>query len=238
MKLTDFSALTFDCYGTLIDWETGIAEALEPWMERHSLRIGREELLAAFGRSESARQAERPGALYPDILASVMHDLGEQLGAHVTAEEAEEFGQSVKNWPEFPDSPEALTYLAEHYKLVITSNIDRASFRQSNGKLGVAFDLIITAEDVGSYKPAPGHFESAMAQLADMGIAKDKILHTAQSLYHDHVPAKAFGLASMWINRQSGRPGATTRPDIDVKPEWEVPSMDAMVYINRHHLEG
>ncbi len=238
MKLTDFSALTFDCYGTLIDWETGIAEALEPWMERHSLRIGREELLAAFGRCESARQAERPGALYPDILASVMHDLGEQLGAHVTAEEAEVFGQSVKNWPEFPDSPEALTYLAEHYKLVITSNIDRASFRQSNGKLGVAFDLIITAEDVGSYKPAPGHFESAMAQLADMGIPKDKILHTAQSLYHDHVPAKAFGLASMWINRQAGRPGATTRPDIDVKPDWEVPSMAAMVELQKAHLAG
>ncbi len=237
MKLTDFSALTFDCYGTLIDWETGIAGALDPWLRRNGLRIGREQLLAAFGRCESARQAERPGALYPDILASVMRDLGEQFGARVSAQEAEGFGQSVEDWPEFPDSPEALSYLAGHYKLVITSNIDRASFRHSNGKLGVAFDLIITAEDVGSYKPAPGHFESAMAQLADMGIGKDQILHTAQSLYHDHAPAKAFGLASIWINRQAGRPGATKRPDVAAKPDWEVPSMAAMVYLHRQHLE-
>ncbi len=238
MKLTDFSALTFDCYGTLIDWEKGILAALGPWRDRRALGKSDAEMLEAFAKCESARQSERPGALYPDILASVLHDMGERFSAPVSAAAAEEFGVSVKDWPAFPDSTEALAYLKQHYKLVIVSNIDRASFARSNEKLGVEFDLIVTAEDVGSYKPAPGHFESALAQLAEMGVAKEKVLHTAQSLYHDHVPAKEFGLTSIWINRQAGRPGATKVPDVEANPDWEVPSMAAMVELHKEHSEG
>jgi len=241
MKLTDFKALTFDCYGTLIDWEAGILATLEPWAARHDVAADRAALLAAFGRHESKIQAAQPALLYPALLAQVFKAVGTDFGVAVDDEEARAFGASVKDWPAFPDSAEALAYLKQHYKLVITSNIDRASFAASNKKLGVDFDLIITAEDVGSYKPAPSHFERAIAALAERGIAKDKILHTAQSLFHDHVPAKRFGLASIWINRHAGtgRSGdAAKKPDVPATPDWEVPSMAAMVALHKEHAAG
>ena len=238
MKITDFAALTFDCYGTLIDWESGIAAELEPWAARNGVSAGRTALLERFARFESAREAEQPVKLYPAVLAAVLRDFGNEFGVAVSDEEAATFGDSVQRWPAFPDSAEALAYLKQHYKLVIVSNVDRASFAHSNAKLGVDFDLIITAEDVGSYKPAPGHFERMLSELPKMGVAKEKILHTAQSLYHDHVPAKGFGLTSIWVNRQAGRAGATKVPDTPVHPDWEVPSMAAMVALHKQHLAG
>lgn len=239
MKLTDFSALTFDCYGTLIDWETGIAAALRPWAARNGLETGDAALLAAFGRHEHARQSQRPAPLYPEVLAGTLRAAGAELGLEVSAAEAAAFGASVKDWPAFPDSVAALAYLKQYYKLVIVSNIDRASFAHSNERLGVDFDLVVTAEDVGSYKPAPAHFERALAGLAEMGVPKDKVLHTAQSLFHDHVPAKKhFAMTSIWINRQAGKPGATPAADLDVTPDWEVPSMAAMVELHKAHLAG
>jgi len=245
MKLTDFSALTIDCYGTLIDWETGIAAALQPWAMRHGLASDHQDLLAGFGRHEHAHQSRQPAPLYPNVLAGVLHDTGAELGLEVTDQEAEAFGASVKDWPAFPDSAEALGYLKQHYKLVIVSNVDRASFAHSHERLGVEFDLIVTAQDVGSYKPAPAHFEAALAWLSDHGVPKEKILHTAQSLFHDHVPAKQrFAMASIWINRQAGaawylRPlGLDWTPPaaLDVTPDWEVPSMAAMVELHKQHL--
>ncbi|HEY5599037.1 MAG TPA: haloacid dehalogenase type II [Kiloniellales bacterium] len=238
MKISDFEALTFDCYGTLIDWETGIAEALAAWANKRGVGAGAGDLLEAFGAFESKHQAAMPDALYPEILAAVLRDIGAQLGAEASAEEQIAFGRSVQDWPAFPDSAESLAYLKRHYKLVIVSNIDRESFRQSNAKLEVEFDRIITAQDVGSYKPAPGHFTSMLAELAEMGVGKEKILHTAQSLFHDHVPAKQFGLTTMWINRQAGRAGggATPAPSAAVKPDFEVPSMAAMVDLHKSEL--
>ncbi len=237
MKLTDFSALTFDCYGTLIDWETGIAAALRPWAARNGLETDDQDLLAAFGRHELAHQSRRPAPLYPDVLAGVLRDTGAELGLEVTDAEAEAFGASVKDWPAFPDSAEALAYLKRHYKLVIISNVDRASFARSNDRLDVDFDLIVTAEDVGSYKPAPAHFEAALAWLADHGVPKEKVLHTAQSMFHDHVPAKTrFGMTSIWINRQAGKAGATPPAAVEVEPDWEAPSMAAMVELHKAHL--
>jgi 2-haloacid dehalogenase len=206
MRLTDFSALTFDCYGTLIDWETGILAALRPWAVAHRVEVDDEELLAAFGRAESRHEADDPTAPYPRILAGVLEDLAEELGTAANPEEAAGFGDSVKDWPVFPDSPEALAYLRRHYKLVIVSNVDRASFRHSNARLGVTFDAVVTADDAGAYKPAPNHFHLALARLAEMGVAKDQVLHVAQSLYHDHVPAKRLGLRTMWVNRRATRP--------------------------------
>jgi 2-haloalkanoic acid dehalogenase type II len=153
--------------------------------------IADEELLAAFGRAESRREAADPTAPYPRILAGVLEDLAQELGATASGEEAAAFGDSVKDWPVFPDTPDALAYLKRHYKLVIVSNVDRASFRHSNAKLGVTFDAVVTADDAGAYKPAHNHFRLALAKLADMGVPRDRVLHVAQSLYHDHVPAKA-----------------------------------------------
>jgi 2-haloalkanoic acid dehalogenase type II len=238
MKLTDFSALTFDCYGTLIDWETGIAQALGPWAKRHGIGADDNALLESFARHENRIQAEQPAMLYPEVLAHTLRAMAGDFGIEGDDAEAAAFGASVKDWPAFPDSAEALAYLKRHYRLVIVSNIDRGSFRYSNEKLGVDFDLVVTAQDVGSYKPAPGHFERALGQLAEMGIPKDKVLHTAQSLFHDHVPAKKVGLASIWINRRMGKAGggATAAPPEAVTPDWEVPSMAAMVELHKEHL--
>jgi 2-haloacid dehalogenase len=241
MRIRDFSALTFDCYGTLIDWETGILAALRPWRSAHRVEADDAELLAAFGRAESRREAADPMAPYPQILAGVLEDLAEELGTTATPEEAAAFGGSVKDWPVFPDSPEALAYLKRHYKLVIVSNVDRASFRHSNDKLGVTFDAIVTADDAGAYKPAPNHFRLALAQLAEMGIAQDQVLHVAQSLYHDHVPAQRLGLRTMWVNRHAtqrqGR-GATPAALVPVTPDGEVPTLAALADLHRNEPTG
>jgi len=239
MNLTDFDALAFDCYGTLIDWESGIFNALEAWARPHGIEAGRDELLALFAGFESAREAARPARLYPDLLAQVLGDIAAHYGTTASAAEAAAFGASVKDWPAFPDSARALAYLKRHYKLVIVSNVDRASFRHSNDKLGVAFDAIVTAEDVGAYKPDRPHFDRALAALAAMGVPKEKVLHTAQSLTHDHVPAKALGLTTLWVNRRAGQKGwgATKPPPVDVAPDWEVPSMAALVELHKAHAE-
>jgi 2-haloacid dehalogenase len=237
MRIRDFSALTFDCYGTLIDWETGILVALRPWRSAHGVEADDEELLAAFGRAESRREAADPTAPYPRVLAGVLEDLAEEFGTAATPEEAAAFGDSVKDWPVFPDSPEALAYLKRHYKLVIVSNVDRASFRHSNDKLGVTCDAIVTADDAGAYKPAPNHFRIALTQLAEMGVAQDQVLHVAQSLYHDHVPAQRLGLRTMWVNRRAAHThdgGATPPAPVPVTPDGEVPTLAALADLHRN----
>ena len=235
LRLDDFSALTFDCYGTLIDWEAGILAALRPWAAAHRVEVDDEELLAAFGRAESRRQAAQSTAPYPEILAGVLGDLATEHGATASREEAAAFAGSVGDWPAFPDSAEALAYLKRHYRLVIVSNVDRASFRHSNAKLGVTFDAVVTADDAGAYKPAPNHFQLALAQLADMGVAGHQVLHVAQSLYHDHVPAKRLGLKTMWINRRADRAkgGGATPAAAPVTPDGEVPTMAALADLHR-----
>ncbi len=241
MKLTDFSALTFDCYGTLIDWESGIASALGAWAGGHGIAAADDELLEAFSRHENRIEAEQPAMLYPQVLALTLRDVASGYGVRASAAEEKAFGASVADWPAFPDSAAALAYLKRHYKLVIVSNVDRASFAHSNAKLGVEFDLVITAEDVGSYKPAPAHFERAFAELDKLGVPKERILHTAQSLFHDHVPAKnRFAMTSIWINRRQGKPGggATKKPPEDVRPDWQVPTMAAMVELHKEHAGG
>ncbi len=237
MKLTDFAALTFDCYGTLIDWEIGIAAALRAWAETHGIEAGDEDLLSAFSRHENRLQEAHPRRLYPELLGRALKLIGADLGVGASDAEAAAFGASVGEWPAFADSAEALAYLKHHYKLVIVSNVDRTSFARSNTKLGVDFDLIVTAEDVGSYKPALGHFERALGALEKVGVPKERVLHTAQSLFHDHVPAKGLGLTSIWINRRAGKAGtgATKPPPVPVRPDWEVPSMAAMVELHREH---
>ena len=238
MRLADFSALTFDCYGTLIDWEAGILAALRPWSAAHGVTVDDEALLAAFGRAESRLQAAAPTAPYPQILAGVLGDLAARFGAAATQEEAWAFAGSVKDWPAFPDSAAALAYLRRHYKLVIVSNVDRASFRHSNARLGVTFDAVVTAEDAAAYKPAPNHLRLALARLAELGVAEGRVLHVAQSLFHDHVPAKRLGLRTMWVNRRAGRGqagagGATPAAPVPVTPDGEVPSLAALVELDR-----
>jgi 2-haloacid dehalogenase len=227
LDLTGFRALSFDCYGTLIDWETGIAAVLAPWAREQGIEQGNEQLLRAYGGHEGEVQREMPSALYPDILATAFRRTGEALGAPVSDEWANRLGGSVGDWPAFPDSPDALARLAGHYKLIIVSNVHRAGFAASNERLRGDFAAIITAEDVGAYKPAENHFRALDAALPGLGVDRSELLHVAQSLFHDHVPAKREGLPSVWINRHHDRDGsgATPEPDEEWSYALEFPSM-------------
>lgn len=228
-RLPDFEALSFDCYGTLIDWESGLIAVLGPWARRRGLEVDGESLLASYASHEAAAESEHPTAPYPEILASSMRGLGDELGAEVTDEDARALAGSVPDWPAFPDSAAALRSLAEHHKLIILSNIDRESFRASNRRLGVEFTSVLTAQDIGSYKPDPRNFEALRAEAQRQGVADGGLLHVAQSLFHDHVPAQRAGLPTVWINRRHDRPGtgATPDPSGPVTPTWEFPSMAA-----------
>jgi 2-haloacid dehalogenase len=229
VKLGDFDALSFDCYGTLIDWEAGIAAVLRKWAHAHDVELTDEQLLTAFSTHEARAEADHPTDLYPRILARSMRGVGDDVGVPVSDDEAESLAVSVPDWPAFPDSTEALERLTRRYQLIILSNIDRVSFEGSNRRLGVTFTSIITAQDVGSYKPSPRNFEALANETRRLGIAQGRLLHVAQSLFHDHVPAKAVGLPTVWINRRHERPGwgATPEPSAGITPDWTFPSMSA-----------
>ena len=218
-RLTDYGVLTFDCYGTLIDWETGIWDALQPLiMENDDAGVTRAAALGAFAKCESRQEQATPGLRYPELLSRVHRRIAETLGMQTAAPLDEAFGASVPHWPAFPDTADALRALQRHYKLVILSNVHRDGIAASNRKLGVDFDAIYTAEGIGSYKPAGANFEYLLAHLkSDLGLAPSDVLHTAQSLHHDHAPANRFGLANAWIDRQrlsaGGSWGATARVD-------------------------
>jgi 2-haloalkanoic acid dehalogenase type II len=237
MRLTDFAALTFDCYGTLIDWERGMLEKLRPWAAAQKLALSDDELLEAFGALESEWEAAHPQMLYPALLAGVHKALAERLGVPPDEGAARAFGASVGDWPAFADSPAALGYLAQHYKLVILSNVDEASIARSLQKLGARFDLVVTAEQVGSYKPDRRNFERLIAAMAELGVPKGKFLHVAQSLYHDHVPATALGLPSCWIDRRGAKGGGATKQPATMPPlAFTFPSMAALAEAHKTEL--
>jgi 2-haloacid dehalogenase len=190
VNITDFEALSFDCYGTLIDWETGLAAVLSGWAETQGLGLDEERLLSAYSAHEAAAEAELPTELYPGILARGFQSLGEELGAPVSDEDAAALATSVPDWPAFEDSHDALTSLSTHFMLIILSNVDRASFAASEARLGVSFTSVLTAEDIGSYKPSPRNFDALAEEARRLGVGDGKLLHVAQSLFHDHVPAK------------------------------------------------
>jgi putative hydrolase of the HAD superfamily len=236
--LTDFKALTFDCYGTLIDWESGMIEALKPLTERASRNLTRDDILEAHARHESAQQLETPAKLYRDLLAVVHKRLAEEWGVATTWEECVAYGRSIPNWPPFPDSADALQYLKEHFRLAILSNVDNTSFASSNVRLGVTFDAVYTAEDIGSYKPSHRNFDYMLRNLKTIGIEKHEILHVAESLFHDHAAANKYGLASCWINRRHGRQGfgATINPGKAPKLNFQFTSMAELAEAHRKPL--
>jgi 2-haloacid dehalogenase len=212
MRLGDFTVLSFDCYGTLIDWESGIWVALQPLLARAGSGLARDDALAAFARHESAQEAETPGLLYSELLARVHRRLAVEWSVAATPDEDRAFGGSVGDWPAFPDTPAALAYLQRLYQLVILSNVDRAGFARSLPRLAVDFAAVYTAEEIGSYKPDPRNFRYLLDKLAAAGHEPADILHVAQSLYHDHAPANRCGLRSAWIDRRQGRAGGATPP--------------------------
>lgn len=213
MQVSDFKALSFDCYGTLIDWESGLGDGLQTLQQRSGATM--KELIDAYGTIEHQVEEEFPQLRYSELLEKVHQRLSRRFGIEIDPADARAFGQSVGDWPAFPDTVEALRYLKRHFKLIILSNVDRASFARSNRQLGVEFDHVFTAEEIGSYKPALRNFEYLLERTGEAGIAKSELLHTAQSLFHDHVPANRMGIASAWIDRRHGQTGsgATVVPD-------------------------
>ena len=234
MQLSDFNALSFDCYGTLIDWESGLAEALEPLAKRSGATV--DELIEAYGPVEHAVEKESPGLRYSELLVKVHERLSWQLEVEPEPAAAAALGQSVGEWPAFSDSAESLRYLKQHFKLIILSNVDRESFRRSNARLGVEFDHIFTAEDIGSYKPDLRNFEHMLERIGQAGIRKSQLLHTAQSLFHDHVPANRMGIASAWIDRRHDKvgSGATVLPDPMPHFDFRFTSLGAMAEAHRN----
>lgn len=214
MKLIDYKVLAFDVYGTLIDWESGMVNALRPLTDKLGGKMARDEILEAHAYHESTTQRWTPAKKYSDLLATVYRKLAEEWGVEVTWEECRTYGLSVQQWPAFDDSRDALRYLKQHFILVVLTNTDNTSFSGSNARLGVTFDGVYTAEDIGSYKPADRNFTYMLETLARQGIGKDDILHTAESMFHDHAPANKHGLANCWIYRRHDKTGfgATMNP--------------------------
>jgi len=240
MHLTDFKVLTFDCYGTLIDWESGMVAALAPLTSKLSSRLTRDQILEAHARHESGQQKQTPYKRYSELLAIVYKRLAEEWGIGVYWDECVTYGRSIKDWPAFPDTAEALRYLKQHFKLVILSNVDNESFSASNKKLGVEFDAIYTAEDIGSYKPSNINFEYMLAKLKSRGYEKSDILHTAESMFHDHAPANLHGLKSCWIYRRYEQEGfgATMHPGNNPHYDFMFYSMGEMAEAHRKEIAG
>ena len=216
-----FEALTFDCYGTLIDWEAGILAGLRPTLEAHGVQRGDDEVLEVYSNVEAALEAG-PYLRYRAVLERAFRDVCKTFGAEADSAAVEAFGTSVGSWPAFPDSTEALRALKRRFRLGVITNCDDDLFAASNRRLGVAFDWIVTAQSVGSYKPNPANFEAA---LAIIDVPRERILQVAQSLFHDHVPAKQLGLRSVWIDRRHGRQGSGATPPATAEPDATFPDM-------------
>ena len=221
LDFSRFAVLTFDCYGTLIDWETGIARALRAAIPGLPGHIDDEGLLAMYASHEAAAEAG-PYLAYREILAGAARGVARDVGASILDEQARTFGDSVREWPAFADTAAALRRLKERFRLGVITNCDDDLFAESNKRLGVDFDWIVTAQQVHSYKPDERNFEVAFERI---GLPRDRILHVAQSLFHDHVPAKRLGLTTAWINRRAGRTGSGATPPANARPDVEAPDM-------------
>ena len=200
-----FEAVTFDCYGTLIDWEAGLLEAFSSALSRS---YEPDDLLRRFATHE-ARFEGGPYISYRAVLSKTLRAVAQELQEEPSEAQVAEFAQSVSHWRPFEDSPAALAQLGARFRLGVITNCDDDLFAASRTKLGVTFDCVITAQQVRSYKPADAHFLAAFERL---GLARERILHVAQSLFHDHVPARQLGLQTVWIDRRAGRQGGATPP--------------------------
>jgi 2-haloalkanoic acid dehalogenase type II len=221
LDLSRFEALTFDCYGTLIDWETGLLAALRTALAGAAGTLSDETLLESFARHEAALEGG-PYRPYRDILAGCLDAIASEHGIGIDDAARLAFGGSVAAWPAFPDSPEALARLHARYRLGVVTNCDDDLFAASERRLGIAFDWVVTAQQLGSYKPDPRNIEAILERI---GRPRERVLHVAQSLYHDHVPAKALGLATVWVDRRRGRSGFGATPAAEATPDLVVADM-------------
>ncbi|KAI6780624.1 uncharacterized protein J7T54_008543 [Emericellopsis cladophorae] len=237
-RLTDFKLLCFDVYGTLIDWETGVLNGLQPLLSANNATFTREKLLTVYHECEAAQQSKTPDMKYQDLLATILPHVAAKLGLQAPSDEqCQQFGATVGQWPAFPDSVGALQRLARHYKLVVLSNVDVESFRKSlAGPLaGAHFDTIITAQDVGSYKPDQRNFEHMLRVVRDkFSVTREQVLQTAQSQFHDHEPARKQGIKSSWIYRPGAVMGNTGGEIYD----WKFATLGEMADALEKELAG
>lgn len=221
MDFTLYKAMTFDCYGTLVDWESAILSGLKPVLTRRNVSLTDEEILERYGRYE--QKAESSAYLpYREVLALVVRHFGREFGFEPAAEEASVLADTFDDWRPFSDTVAALQELKKRFRLAILSNVDDDLFAITAKHLQVPFDEVITAQQVGSYKPSHRNFETAIRRI---GLPREAILHVGQSIYHDIVPARALGIAVVWVNRRQGKPGHGATVPAAARPDLEVPDL-------------
>jgi 2-haloacid dehalogenase len=222
--LFDFAhteVLTFDCYGTLIDWEQGILRSLRPILAARDVEPTDEQLLESHARHETRWEAG-PYLPYREVLARTAGDVCNEFGVQAAEDELRAFAADAENWPPFADSHDALARLSRRYHLGVITNCDDDIFESSRRLLNVEFEWVVTAQAVGTYKPSQRNFEIA---LATIGLPREHVLHVAQSLFHDHLPARRMGLATAWIDRRRDKAGFGATPPASVEADLAVPDM-------------
>jgi 2-haloacid dehalogenase len=221
LDFTRFEILTFDCYGTLIDWESGILSALHRILSAHKTKIDDATLLKLYGDFElsSEQGAFRP---YREVLQSVVRQFAVELHFTPTAAEVRSLPNSLSSWKPWPDTVAALHQLKTRFKLAILSNVDDDLFALTRPKLEVDFDQVITAQQGQAYKPSLKLFELALSRIHTPA---HRVLHIGQSIYHDVIPAQALGLATVWVNRPSARPGVGAVKAAEAKPDLTVSNL-------------
>lgn len=224
LDFTRFRFLTFDCYGTLIDWEAGILTALRPILSRHGRKIDDQQLLEMYGDLEFEAESGEYRS-YREVLRMVVRGFGAELGFDPTQSEQDSLPDSLASWNPWPDTVGALRSLAKNYQLVILSNIDDDLFAFTRPKLQVRFNDVITAQQAGCYKPCRRMFELA---LESSGADPAEVLHVGQSLHHDVMPAKAMGMSTVWVNRPSARPGIGAVKAATATPDLEIPDLQTL----------
>jgi 2-haloacid dehalogenase len=227
MGFESIRLITFDCYGTLIDWETGMLTAMRPLFSRNGRRTNDAQILEQYGEVELELESG-PYLPYHHVLSRAVQEVGLRLGIKITGDEGRSFADSLTRWEPFPDTVASLQALAKRFRLGIISNVDDDLFSATRKKLQVTFDVVVTAQQVGSYKPSFKNFQEALRR---SGLEKEKILHAGQSIFHDIIPANSLGIRNVWVNRPSIRPGAgATKPAV-AQPTAEVSSLAELVQV-------
>ena len=229
MDFGRYEVVSFDCYGTLIDWESGIVSGLRPILSAHGVDATDAEILDLHAQTEHRLQsASRPGAYvkYRDVLGEEVREAGRRWGFEPTPSEVRALADSLRHWKPFPDTVEALRALKERYKLAIVSNVDDGLFALTACHLEVEFDWIVTAEQARTYKPSPNNFRVALERI---GVEPRRLLHAAESLFHDVAPAKELGLSTVWVHRRAGKEGFGATPPASAEPDLEVPDLKSLI---------
>lgn len=224
IDLKQYEILTFDCYGTLINWEKGVLEALQPVLSSHQIQLSENEILELFAEFESNLE-QQEYRTYKDVLKGVVQSFGEQFEFTPSPTELNALSDSIKHWEPFPDTVEALKRLKQRFKLAIISNVDDELFAFTAKHLQVDFDEIVTAQQVKSYKPSVQIFRVALEKI---GLPSEKVLHVACSIYHDIVPANSLGLSTVWVNRRLGQEGSGAYLPAQGRVDLEVPDLKSL----------